>query len=202
MALTLDQCRFDPAALRRFELPPQVASVSLVAMPLDESIAEKLANVESLGLASCNVDEAMIESVSNLGVRMLALSDIKFTQDNLLKVCSALRQLGYVTLEQCEFDLAWVRDLKTRRPALNIQAQPIAFLGIGQAGEDSCLIARVINGSGAERAGVKVGDLMLSIDGQEVKRFEEVRLLIAQKRVDQKVKIVLARDGEPLETDQ
>ena len=195
MSLTLNQCRFDPVALRPFELPPQIRSVNLVAMPLDESITEKLANVESLGLSECTVDDAMVDAVSQLGVRILALSEIEFTQRSFKNLLSA-PQLGYVTLAQCEFDLEWVRDLKTRRPALNIQAQPKAFLGIGQAGEDSCLIARVIGGSGAERAGVKIGDLMLSIDGQEVKRFEEVRLLIAQKRVDQKVKIIVARDGK------
>ena len=200
MSLTLNQCRLDPVALRTFRLPPQIRSVSLIAMPLDESLTEKLENVESLGLSECTVDDAMIDAVSQLGVRILALSEIKFTQSSFKNLLSA-PQLGYVTLAQCEFDLEWVRDLKTRRPALNIQAQPKAFLGIGQAGEDSCLIARVIGGSGAERAGVKVGDLMLSIDDQEVKRFEEVRLMIAQKRVDQKVKIVVAREGKPLELD-
>ena len=198
MSLTLDQCRFDAAALKRFDLPPQVRTVNLVAMPVDKAITEKLADIESLGLSECTVDDAMIDAVGDLGIRILALSEIEFTERSFKNLLSA-PQLGYVTLAQCEFDLEWVRDLKTRRPALNIQAQPKAFLGIGQAGEDSCLIARVIGGSGAEKAGVKVGDLMLSIDDQEVKRFEEVRLLIAQKRVDQEVKIVVAREGKPLE---
>nr|WP_295827726.1 RIP metalloprotease RseP [uncultured Azospirillum sp.] len=49
-------------------------------------------------------------------------------------------------------------------------------------------------GSAAERAGIKPGDLILSVDGTEVQRFEEIRQIVSI-RPGESLAIELKRDG-------
>ena len=59
------------------------------------------------------------------------------------------------------------------------------------------LVAGVSQGSAAERAGVKTGDIITSINGVNMKGAGELRNAIGMLRVGDKVEIGLLRDGKP-----
>jgi Do/DeqQ family serine protease len=60
------------------------------------------------------------------------------------------------------------------------------------------LVAGVAQGSSAERAGIKTGDIITSINGIVMKSASELRNSIGMLRVGDKVEIGLLRDGKPL----
>ena len=60
------------------------------------------------------------------------------------------------------------------------------------------LVAGVVQGSAADRAGVKTGDIIVSINGVNTKGAGELRATIGMLRVGDKVDIGLLRDGKPL----
>ena len=60
------------------------------------------------------------------------------------------------------------------------------------------LVSQVVEGSPAEKAGIRTGDVITSVNGQPVKSNSELRNTIGLRRVGDKVDIGLVRDGKPL----
>ena len=60
------------------------------------------------------------------------------------------------------------------------------------------LVSQVVEGSPAEHAGIRTGDVITSVNGQPVKSNSELRNTIGLLRVGDKVDIGLLRDGKPL----
>jgi len=60
------------------------------------------------------------------------------------------------------------------------------------------LVSQVVDGSPAERAGIRTGDVITSVNGLPVKSNSELRNSIGLLRVGDKVDIGLVRDGKPL----
>jgi serine protease Do/serine protease DegQ len=60
------------------------------------------------------------------------------------------------------------------------------------------LVSQVVEGSPAEKAGIRTGDVITSVNGQPVKSNSELRNSIGLRRVGDKVDIGLVRDGKPL----
>jgi Do/DeqQ family serine protease len=67
----------------------------------------------------------------------------------------------------------------------------------GLTESSGALVAGVAQGSAAERAGVKTGDIITSINGAPMKDAGELRNTIGMLRVGDKVEIGLLRDGKP-----
>jgi len=59
------------------------------------------------------------------------------------------------------------------------------------------LVSRVVEGSPAEKAGIKTGDVIISVNGQNVKSNTELRNAVGMLRVGDKVEVNLIRDGKP-----
>jgi Do/DeqQ family serine protease len=67
----------------------------------------------------------------------------------------------------------------------------------GLTESSGALVAGVAQGSAAERAGVKTGDIITSINGATMKDATELRNTIGMLRIGDKVEIGLLRDGKP-----
>jgi serine protease DegQ len=67
----------------------------------------------------------------------------------------------------------------------------------GLSESSGALVAGVAPGSAADRAGVKTGDIITSINGAAMKDAGELRNTIGMLRVGDKVDIGLLRDGKP-----
>jgi len=73
----------------------------------------------------------------------------------------------------------------------------VLYVGIGAPQPDNWYVDRVLAGSAADRAGVEPGDRILSINGREVGRFDEL-VDVVQPAAGSPAEIVVARDGQPV----
>lgn len=73
------------------------------------------------------------------------------------------------------------------------------LMGIaGHSHKDRCLITEVFRGLPAYEAGVRPGDVIQAVDGEEITRFDEVSQRVIKKRPGQTMKLEIERDGEIL----
>ncbi len=69
---------------------------------------------------------------------------------------------------------------------------------LGLKNSEGALVSQVVDGSPAEKAGIRTGDVITSVNGQPVKSNGELRNAIGLLRVGDKVEVGLLRDGKPL----
>ena len=60
------------------------------------------------------------------------------------------------------------------------------------------LVARVLDGSPAERAGFEVGDIVLSFDGHTIERSSELPPIVGRTRAGREVGVGILRDGQAM----
>jgi serine protease Do len=75
-----------------------------------------------------------------------------------------------------------------------------ALLGVSGKPADAGLeITEVYPGEPAEEAGVKVGDILVTLDGQEVKDIDQLYNLVGRHPPGRRVRLQLVRDGEAID---
>lgn len=89
---------------------------------------------------------------------------------------------------------------KISRPFLGIRYthinRDVALLNDVPEGE---LVREVVSGSSADKAGVKVGDIITQIDGQKLTEDRGLGDLIKTKKVGDPIKVTVWRDGQTLQ---
>ncbi|MET0243537.1 MAG: PDZ domain-containing protein, partial [Flavitalea sp.] len=76
-----------------------------------------------------------------------------------------------------------------------------AFLGISTSKTESGVeILQVTSGSGAEKAGLKPGDVIRTIDGEKIESPDQVTSAIRKHKIDDKIAIYYKRDGKENKT--
>ena len=81
-----------------------------------------------------------------------------------------------------------------------VQAPEDAKLGIMLDSSDGLLtVAGFSSGSGAEKAGIKKGDIVLAVDDQKVEDFDDLRVFLATRNVGDVVRVKVRRDKVTLE---
>lgn len=75
------------------------------------------------------------------------------------------------------------------------------FLGIGteDTPEGQIRVTEIGRESPAETAGIKVGDIILKMDGKELKNKAAMQKMLKDKAADEKLLILLLRDGKEME---
>jgi Do/DeqQ family serine protease len=89
---------------------------------------------------------------------------------------------------------------QVKRGVLGVNIYPVTpdvAKEFGLSESSGALVASVAAGSAAERAGIKTGDIITSINGVAMKDPGELRNTIGMLRVGDKVDIGLLRDGKP-----
>jgi S1-C subfamily serine protease len=77
-----------------------------------------------------------------------------------------------------------------------------AYIGVSLSFDTSkAVIGRITNGLGAERAGLKPGDVIVTLNGEPVKDSEELMAALRQFREGETVKLRVRRGVEEFETD-
>lgn len=89
---------------------------------------------------------------------------------------------------------------EVRRGQLGVMVQDVTpdlakAFGIKQ--RDGAVIAQVVKGSAAEKAGLKVGDVVTGINGRAVTRSADLRNAVGMLRVGEKVSLDIIRNGKP-----
>jgi Do/DeqQ family serine protease len=67
----------------------------------------------------------------------------------------------------------------------------------GLSKAEGAFVTQVVEGSAADRAGIKIGDIITSINGTPVKTPTDLRNAVGLLRVGQKAELSLLRDGKP-----
>jgi S1-C subfamily serine protease len=67
-----------------------------------------------------------------------------------------------------------------------------------ESGAEGVFIAEVMEKSAAYDAGLKAGDVIVSISGSKVKNPSEVQAVISKYSPGDTIEISIVRDGEPL----
>ena len=62
--------------------------------------------------------------------------------------------------------------------------------------KEGALISQVYEGSPAEKAGLKVGDIVVEIDGIKIKNSQDVVREVLKKQVGKRFKFVVIREGK------
>ncbi|MGI9427131.1 MAG: S1C family serine protease [Bythopirellula sp.] len=76
------------------------------------------------------------------------------------------------------------------------------LMGIaGHTHNDRCLITEVFRGLPAYEAGVRPGDVIQAVDGEDISTFEDVSRRVIKKRPGQKMQLQIERDGETLDVE-
>ncbi len=166
------------------------------------SALARLKRVRAIELENAQVSTAALVKLEKLpqisALRVLSME----INEEFLQSVGRMKRLTQFELRGCKFDIDAFRRLESTR-RIRIDFQPKAFLGVGPQGGGrpesiGCLIAYVAPGSSAAREGIKVGDVIRSIDGDPVKTFHEVRLRIAQYDPGEKMSMKIQRGEEML----
>jgi serine protease Do len=91
---------------------------------------------------------------------------------------------------------------KVRRGYLGVQIKPIdekMAKGLELDKTTGVLVDNIVKDGAAEKAGLKAGDVILQIDGKEMKAPNQVQSYIATKHPGDVVKLNLNRDGKAIE---
>jgi len=91
---------------------------------------------------------------------------------------------------------------KVIRPWVGIGLQnltPELMKGFNVKEKEGALISQVYEGSPAEKAGLKVGDIIVQIDGKKIKDSQDVVREVLKRQIDQKIQFEVIRDGKRVE---
>jgi serine protease Do len=94
-----------------------------------------------------------------------------------------------------------IKEGRVVRPWLGISAQdltPEMVEHFKAKDKEGVLIGQIYPGTGAEKAGLLPGDIIKSVDDKAVKSVSELVKEIQKKKIDQKVKLSLLRDGKAM----
>jgi serine protease Do len=97
-----------------------------------------------------------------------------------------------------------IKEGKVVRPWLGISVQDLTpemmeYFKVKE--KEGVLVGQVYPGTGAEKAGLVSGDIIKSVDDKTVKNVNELIKEIQKKKVGQKVKLNIIRDGKPTTID-
>ena len=94
-----------------------------------------------------------------------------------------------------------IKQGKVVRPWLGISVQDLTPEMAEQfqvKEKEGVLVAQIHQGTGAEKAGLVSGDIIKSVDDKAIKNTNELIKEIQKKKVGQKVKLNVVRDGKPM----
>lgn len=110
-----------------------------------------------------------------------------------------MAQLQQLTLQQVRFDPEQVVEFKRRRPEVQIHAFGAAILGVsGEPLGGGLRITHLVPGSGADKAGLRIGDVLTRIDGEPIASFEALSWHIAARQPGEKVQVAFRRGKQTL----
>lgn len=174
--LTFSGPKFDDRAL---ELAGGIDSLAMVTI--------KRAKVTSAGMAS-------LSRAQNLN--MIAVLYVPIDDKAVDSLANANRLVS-LRLYGTKISNEGAEKLAAKLPAAEIDFRRGAFLGVGgHAVPGGCAVSQVHGGSAASKAGVLVGDIIVSYNEKPVPDFDTLKELISEHDAGKTVEIELKRGGQ------
>jgi len=165
--------------------------VTIALQDLDLSGLEGLGERLQIHLEDLDLDLEALEGLENLDLKVLEDLDLSGLE-------------GLINLTHCEGD-----DCKTLRwhssdkPLLGVQlvdATPELREHLGSNEDEGVLISKILPDTPAEDAGIRVGDLIVAIDGEAIEDIGDIRHAL-QRKYGEDSEIEVIRDGSPMSID-
>lgn len=191
--------------VRAEEAAPKVASeVAELIRQLDdddfgrrEGASQRLVELGAAAVPAL-VDAAQQQSVE-VSTRSLAILKKLLTADNDTARAKARQALKEIAAKRETADKNKDQALATTAAtAKEILGQPfIGLFGYGMA--DNATVGAVVEGSAAEKAGLKAMDIVLSFGGVPTPTFQALIAAVSKKEPGDRAKVEIERDGEKKE---
>jgi hypothetical protein len=136
-----------------------------------------------------------MRSIHSLELRYIRVPDSLLTQMAKLPIRSALSLRGTGLQE------THVATLREAMPNLKIEFNRGGFMGVQcPDGFNQCEITQVIPGSGAQRAGLLPGDVIIKANDRNVRSFAELRAIIGEHDEGNPLSVQYSRNGKLYDT--
>ncbi len=99
-------------------------------------------------------------------------------------VIDELRRTGHVT--------------RARMGVYIAEVDKATMQALGLKNKKGALVRQVENGSAADKAGIKPGDVVVSVDGELIKAMHDLPIRISRHKPGDRVRIGLVRNGKPM----
>ncbi|MCA9133397.1 MAG: PDZ domain-containing protein [Planctomycetales bacterium] len=180
-----------------------------------------LKSIKTVFLEGPNIDSRYFQAVTRLPqVRNVKLKYVTLTKDDLelLKSFTALEllELNYTNVDDDILDTlaelpisqslrlygtqitqAGAERLAQQLDGIEIYCGGGGYLGVS-TDQSNTIVSRVIAGSGAQQAGILIGDELQQVNGVTIKVFDDLRTELGKYVAGEKIKIVLSRRVSPL----
>lgn len=209
--LVFKECDISAKAIKSIKWPNSVKEIELANLSLSNDLLASLRSfpaAHSLAFRDCELKPGVNFDVLN---QLTTLRGLHFEgldiSGELFKSFGKMEQLTYISMSICKFQTTDYKALEKIRPNLQISYTAKAFLGVrgpidmGQVrpGIGGCVVSEVIAGSGAQKGGIKVHDVIETVNGQKVEVFDDLRLHIAQHRPGEKLDVTVNRLGKSVD---
>lgn len=135
-----------------------------------------------------------LSGVSSLQIEHADLSDAA------LPHVAKLKSLKHLQIRGGKFSREALRTFHRQRPEVSLMAMGQGMMGVNAPfGSDTCVLETVFEGSGAHDAGLQPGDKVTAIDGEEVRDFSDLTILVSTRKPGDTLKVDFERDGEQRE---
>lgn len=204
--VSLARTKISRGHLYDIQLPASVNSIELADQDLENETLRWLASyrLSELTLEDCRISTAASGSIMKMSdLEILNLRRMKISAE-LFTALARMPSLRRVMLTLCKFNITDYRRVVAARSQL-IQFTPVSFLGVqgsrlaNRVGGYTCEIELVVPGSGADKAGVKAGDIIESVNDQKVQTFNDLRMFISQHDIGEEMHLQVKRGDEQLE---
>ena len=214
-SLTLNDCSV--AANVKGTLPGGLQSLAIENSDNSIKLLELIASGDSsrlrqVGFKNSEFGKDQTIALSGFpGLSHIELEGLDLEQDAFEGMAS-LRWLNQVEINGCKFPAEAFLKFQQERRNVVVNFKAKAFLGVSgnrdlvfRRGGDlpiesvdgaGCVITTVIHDEAAERAGMVVGDVVLSFDGQKIESFRSLQIVIAQCDIGEEVPIEIRRNGK------
>jgi hypothetical protein len=125
----------------------------------------------------------------------ISVSGAKIT-DESLQYFAELPHLANLQVRDASFTRQGLQKLRKQKPELQIQARGEAMLGVNaDVGISPLTLTSVFQDAGAYQAGLREGDVILSVDGVSIMEFSDLTISIYGRKAGEKIRLAYEREG-------
>ena len=184
----------------------QVVTVFETPDPIEKLIGDRPAfrlheKVLGVEFYQCPVADADLQAISYWpDLEFVAISHADISEQAILQLVSHCPQLRRLQIVSCQnIKPAFIHRIRDSYRSLEIGYRGVAYLGIaGKAHPRGCVIAFVDPGKPADKAGLRIGDIITSFNSKKVSSFEQLVDFIGECASGDEVTINLLRTEREL----